>query len=141
MLSSWSSTTRILYFSLRSIVFAEESLHLRDYGSRLTGLREVSVAADLHRLLAIGGEGVRGQRDDRNPFRRGIVLQDLGCLPAVDDRDGYIHQDQVRFFRPRLCDSFLSIQGFSDLVAEVLQNGGINYPVILVVLDQQYHFT
>src|SRR6266480_376252 len=141
MLSSWSSTTRILYFSLRSIVFAEESLHLRDYGSRLTWLREVSVAADLHRLLAIGGEGVRGQRDDRNPFRRGIVLQNLGCLPAVDDRDGDIHQDQVRLFRPGFCDSFLSVQCLSDLVAEVLQNRGIDYTIVLVVLHQQYHFT
>src|ERR1700720_1061192 len=68
ILSSWSSTTRIR--PLRSIVLAEESLHLRDNGSRLTGLGEVSIAADLHRLLAIGRECVGGERDDGDPFRR-----------------------------------------------------------------------
>src|SRR3954462_13452568 len=98
MLSSWSSTTRILALRLGSIVFAEEPLYFSDDRPRLTGLGEVSVAADFHRLLAIGREGVRGQRDDRYLLRGRIVLEHLGGLPAVDDGDGDIHEDQIRFF-------------------------------------------
>src|ERR1700694_1341508 len=98
MLSSWSSTMRILYSGLRSIILAEEPLHLRDDCPRLARLGEVAVAADLHRLLAIGCKSVRGQRDNGNPLCRRIVLQHLRRLPAIDDRDGDVHQDQVRLF-------------------------------------------
>src|SRR5437868_10316194 len=87
ILSSWSSTTRMRCFLLRSIVFAEESLDFSDDRPRLTGLGEVSIAADFHRFLAIGRERVRSQRDDWNGFRRGIVFEHLGRLPAIDDWD------------------------------------------------------
>src|SRR5204863_288423 len=73
---------RIRCFLLRSIVFAEESLDFRDHGSGLTRLGEVSVAADLHRLLAIGRKRVRRQRDDGDSFRRRIVLQHLDRFPS-----------------------------------------------------------
>src|ERR1700741_4489205 len=98
MLSSWSSTMRMRYFLLRSIVFAEESLDFSDDRSRLTGLGEVSITADFHCLLPVRGEGMRCQRDYRNRLRGRIVFEHLGCLPAVDDRDGDIHEDQIRFF-------------------------------------------
>src|SRR5450759_4729828 len=95
MLSSWSSTMRILYWGLCSIVLSEEPLHLRDHSSRLAGLGQVAVAAHLHRLLTIGCEGVCRQRDDGNPLRGRIVFQNLRRFPAVDDRNGDVHQDQV----------------------------------------------
>src|ERR1700737_2353077 len=105
MLSSWSSTTRILFF-LCSIVLAEEPLDFGDDCSRLTRLGEISVAAHFHRLLPVGRESVRGQGDDGDLPRGWVVLQHLCCLPAVDDGDGDVHQDQIRFFRPRLAIPF-----------------------------------
>src|SRR6476661_4731541 len=114
MLSSWSSTTRMRdWDSGRSSgsgsapstrvssagilggVLPEEPLHFGDHRAWLAGLGEIPVAADLHRLLAVGGEGVRRQRDDGDVARHRIVLEDLRGLPAVDDRDRDVHQDQV----------------------------------------------
>src|SRR5687768_12601797 len=135
MLSSWSSTTRIRFF-LRSIVLAEESLHFGDDRSRLARFGEVSVAAHFHRLLTVRRQCVRRECDDRNHPRRWIVLQDLCRFPSVDDRDGDVHQDQVGLFRPRLGDTLLSVQSFGYFVTEVLQDGGVDYTIVLIVLDQ-----
>src|SRR5437868_8191909 len=139
ILSSWSSTTRMRGFLLRSIVFAEESLDFSDDRPRLAWLGEVSIAADFHRLLAVRREGVRGQRDNWNGLRGRIVLEHLGRVPAIDNGTRDIHQDQIRFFCPSLCYSLLAIQCFRDLIPEVLQNRGIDYTIILVVFHQQYH--
>src|SRR3954462_4194014 len=98
MLSSWSSTTRIRGFELRSIVFAEKSLDFSDNRSRLAGLGQISIAADFHRLLPIRRESVSGKGDDWNRLRGWIVFQHLGSLPAIDDRNGNIHKDQIRLF-------------------------------------------
>src|SRR3982074_781727 len=141
MLSSWASTMRILYRGLRSLVFAEEPLDLCDHRSRLAGLGEIAVATDLHRFFAIRCESVRGQRDDGNPLRRRIMLQHLRRLPAINDRDGYVHQNQIWLFRPGFGYAFLAIERFSYLVTEMLQDGGIDYTIVLVVFHQQYHFT
>src|SRR6476659_7408295 len=114
MLSSWSSTTRMRdWDSGRSSVsegapstrvssagilggvLPEEPLDLCDHGAWLARLGEIPVASDFHRLLAVGRERVRGQGNDGNVTRDGGVLEDLGRLPAVDDRDRDVHQDQV----------------------------------------------
>src|SRR5438309_11777834 len=96
MLSSWSSTTRTRGFLLRSIVFAEESLDFSDDRPRLTGLVEIPVTADFHRLLAVGREGVRSQRNDWDLLGGGLVLQHLGCLTAVMDRVRDHLEDRIR---------------------------------------------
>src|SRR5687768_14575646 len=96
---------RYLLFASGPIVLAEEPLDFRYYGSGLTRLGEISVATDFHCLLAVGGEGVRGECDDGDFLRRGIVLQNLSGFPAVDDRNGDVHQDQVGLLGARLGDS------------------------------------
>src|SRR6476660_966741 len=122
-------------------VLAEEALHFGDDGPRLAGLGQIAVAPHFHRLLAIGCEGVRGERDDRDVARHRIVLQHLGRLPSVDDRDGDVHQDQVGLFGARLRDALLAVQRFADFVAEVAQDGGIDDAVVLVVFDEQNRFS
>jgi cytidylate kinase len=49
-----------------------------------------------------------GESDDWDVASDGIVFEDLGCLPAVDHRDGDIHQDEIGLFGARLGDSLLS---------------------------------
>src|SRR3712207_3217327 len=128
-LSSWSSTIRtraeLSAGSVDSgaIAPAQEALNLRDDGARLARLRQVPVAPDLHRLLAVGGEGVRRQRDDRDVLRRGIMLEDLRRLPPVDDGNRDVHQDEVRTFGPGFRDAFLAVQRLAHVVAEMAEDG------------------
>src|SRR5687768_4886117 len=92
-LSSWSSTIRIRGDASAAgeasggIAAAEEALDLGNDRARLARLGQVPIAADLHRLLAIGSEGVSCQGDDGDVLGGGVVLEDLGRLPTVDDRD------------------------------------------------------
>src|SRR5690348_12931235 len=108
-LSSWSSTMRMRADASPSpcIVLSEEALDFGYHGARFARLREIPVAPHLHRLLAIGRERVRRERDDGDRTRLGVVLQHLRRLPAVDDRDRDVHQDQIRALRARLRDPFL----------------------------------
>ena len=87
--------------------------------------------------FAVRGEGVGGERDDRDVTRDRIVLEDLRGLPAVDDRDGDVHQDQVGLLGVRLRDPLLPVERLDHGVAEVPQDGGIDDAVVLVVLDEQ----
>src|SRR5690242_1027659 len=61
----------------RSIALAQEALDLGDDGARLARLGEVAVAPDLHRLLPVARQGVRGEGDDRDLVRRRVVLEHL----------------------------------------------------------------
>src|SRR5215204_2861847 len=119
----------------------EEALYLGHDRARLARLRQVAVAPHLHRLLPVARQRVRRQRDDRDLVRGRVVLEHLRRLPAVDDRDGDVHQDQVGLLRARLRDPLLTVQGLRHPVAEVTQDGGINDAVILVVLDEQDSLT
>src|SRR5258708_5134090 len=128
-LSSWSSTIRmraaVASFSGLDrcpIRLSEESVYFRDYRARLAGLGQMPVAAHFHRLLAIRRQRVRGQCDDGNVLRGRVVLENLRGLPAIDDRNGDIHQDEVRLLCPRLGDPFLAVQGLRDGIAEMPQN-------------------
>src|SRR5687768_11073543 len=100
-LSSWSSTIRMRGDESwpgavsGGITPTQEALNLSDDGARLARLRQIPVAADLHRLLAVGRQRVRGQGDDRYVLRRRVVLEHLRRLPPVDDGDRDVHQDQV----------------------------------------------
>src|SRR5690348_5988024 len=102
-----------------SIIFSEEALNLRHYRPRLAGLCQVSVASDFHCLLAVRGESVGGERDDRDLARLRIVLQHLGCFPTVDDGDRDVHENQIRMLAPRLRNTFLAVQRLGDRVAEM----------------------
>src|SRR5688572_16022566 len=139
-LSSWSSTMRMRVRGDPSAAIAlpEELLHLAHHGFRLAGLGEVAVAAHLHRLLTVRRERVRGERDDRDMLGVGVALEYLGRLPAIDDRDGDIHQDQVGLFGACLGDAFLAIERLHDPIPEVLQDGGINDAVVFVVLNEKH---
>src|SRR5256885_418912 len=100
-------------------VLAEEALDLGDDGAWLARLGQIAVASHLHRLLPIRREGVRRQRDDRDVARHGIVLEHLRRFPAVDDRDGDVHEDQVGLLGARLGYSLFAVQRFAHFVAEV----------------------
>src|SRR4029078_2134649 len=102
-----------------SIIFSEEALNLRYHRPRLAGLREISVASHLHRLLASRREGVCGQRDDRDLSRLRIVLQDLRCFPTIDHRDRDVHENQIRMLASRLRNAFFSVQRLGYRVAEM----------------------
>src|SRR4029079_6901324 len=109
-LSSCSSTTRIRFLgSCRdgvfwgafagasvAIVAAKESLHLCDDRSRLAGLREISVTPHFVCFFPVGRQGVRRQSNDRDVFRRRIMLQDLCRLPPIDYRNRNIHKNEIR---------------------------------------------
>src|SRR5687768_7392844 len=109
-LSWWSSTMR-MRACLIPIATPEEPLDLRHDRARLARLREIAVAAHLHRLLPVRREGVGGERDDGDPAGLGVVLEHLRCLPPVDDRDRDVHQDQVRLLAARLRDPLFPVEG------------------------------
>ena len=69
------------------------------------------------------------------------MLQHLRGLPAVDDGNGDVHQDQIGLFGARLRDAFLAIQRLRHCVAEVSQDRGIDDAVVFVVLDEQDSFS
>src|SRR5688572_15231253 len=119
MLSSWSSTMRMHAAPSRSIALPEKALDFRDDRTRLARLREVAVAPDFHRLLAIGRQGMRRQRNDRDLVGGRILLEDLRRFPAIDDRDGDVHEDQVGLLRPCFRDPLLAVQRLHYPVPEV----------------------
>src|SRR5690242_905359 len=129
MLSSWSSTTRMRDWDsggssdsgsapagrvssagILGGVLPEEPLDFRNHRAWLAGLGEIPVTPDLHRLLAVGGEGVGREGDDRDVPGHRVVLEDLRRLPTIDDRDRDIHQDQVGPFGSSLGDPLLAVQ-------------------------------
>src|ERR1700738_4583157 len=118
-------------------ILAKEALDLRDDGAGLARFGEISIASDLHRLLAIGGQRVRRERDDWNVACCRIVLQHLCGFPSVDDRNGYIHQDQIRLFGACFRNAFFTVQRLTHLITEMAQDGGIDDAVVLVVLDEK----
>src|SRR5687767_9845891 len=64
----------------------EQTLDLGQHALGLDRLREIAVAADLERLLAVIGEGVRGERDDQDVARRWVGLEDTRRLPPIHAR-------------------------------------------------------
>src|SRR3569833_4001632 len=102
-----------------SITLSEEPLDLGDDRARLARFREVAVATDFHRLLAIGCEGMGGERDDGNLSRLRVVFEYLSGFTSVDHGDGNVHQNEIRRLGPRLGYAFFSIQRLGDRVAEM----------------------
>src|SRR4029434_3252639 len=103
----------------RPIVASEEPLSLGHYCSRLAWLREVPVATDFHRLLAIGRQRVSCERDDWNVIGRRVMLEDLCRFPSVDDGNRDIHEDEIRSLRSGLADALFAVERFRDGIAEV----------------------
>src|SRR4051812_42506050 len=120
--------------SLRaSIDLPEEALDFGHDRARLTRFCEVAVASHFHRLLAIRRKRVGGQSNDRYRPRLRVVLEDLRRLPAVNDGDRDVHQDEVRLLGPCLGDTFLAVEGLGYRIAEMAQDGGIDDAVVFVV--------
>src|SRR6185437_14324615 len=117
---------------------ADEALDLADDGFRLARLGEIAVTPRLHGPLAIGRQRMRRERDDRNATCLRIVLEHLGGLPSIDHRNGDVHEDEIRLRRPGLCDAILAIERFHDVIAEVLENSGINDAVVFVIFHEQH---
>src|SRR6185437_10918578 len=133
MLSGWSSTTRMRLVCSSGIRPTKEALNFGDNGARLTGLGEIAIASNFHRLLAVRSQRVSCERDDGDVPGRGVVLQHLRGLPTVDYGYGNVHQDQIGLLASRLCDALLSVQRLDDTIAEVLENRRVDDPVVFVV--------
>src|SRR5499427_2290173 len=73
----------------------EQSRNLAKQTRDFDRLGIVIFATHLHRLLAIAGHGVRGERDHRNPPSGIVGLDPARCLPTVDHRQAHVHQDEV----------------------------------------------
>src|SRR5206468_3694825 len=91
------------------------------------------------RLLALAGERVRGERDDRDVARLWIVLQSARRLPAVDDRHFEIHQDDVGAFAERHRTALLAVRCCHNVeIAQQLEPHLEHVDVVVVVLDVEY---
>src|SRR6185437_775012 len=117
---------------------ADEALDLAHHGFWLARLGEITVTPRLHGALAIGRQGMRGERDDRDAPRLRIMLEHLRGLPAINHRNGDVHEDKIRPGCPCLRDAILTIERFHYVVAEVLKNCGINDAVVFVVFHEQH---
>src|SRR5215831_6896455 len=97
------------------------------------------VASGAKRLLALAGERVRGERNDRDAARLWIVLQSSRRLPAVDYRHFEIHQDDVGALAQRHRAALLAVRRRYNLeIAQELEPHLEHVDVVLVVLDVQY---
>ena len=115
----------------------EERVDLDQQLREVHGLRVVVVAAGGERLLAIPGHRVSGERDDRHPRGGGRGLEPLRGLPAVDDGQAHVQQDQVRGLALGHEDRLHAVGRHQDLVALALQPPRHHVAVHVVVLDEQ----
>src|SRR5688500_17810325 len=63
--------------------------------TRLDGLGEIRAEAHLGCALAIIGQCVRRERDDRDALCARISAQNAGGLPSVHARNRDVHEDEV----------------------------------------------
>ncbi len=81
---------------------------------------------------------MRGQRDDGDMARLARRLQAPRRLPAVQDRQAQVHEDECRQLAPRRVDPLRAVAGDHHLVALAPQPAGQHEDVVLVVLDIEY---
>src|SRR6516164_8121505 len=97
------------------------------------------VASGRKRLLALAGERVRGERNDRDVACLWIVLQSSRRLPAVDDRHFEIHQDDVGALAQRHRAALLAVRCRHNVeIAQQLEPHLEHVDVVVVVLDVEY---
>ena len=65
------------------------------------------------------------------------ALTQPGRLPAVDDRQAHVHQDDVGLFAAREIDALLAVHGEHHLEAAADQPAREHVAVHFVVFDQQ----
>jgi hypothetical protein len=78
-----------------------------------------------------------GQRDHRNCAGARRRLDPARRLPAVDDRQAHVHQDQIGVLRGRRLDRLLAVERHDDLEALANEPPRQHVPVHLVVFHQQ----
>src|SRR5262249_16169781 len=115
----------------------EQSRNLAKQTRDFDWLGIVIFATHFHRLLAIAGHGVRGERDHRNPPSGIVGLDPTRCLPTVDHRQAHVHQDEVGPLRQRHIGALLPIHRDRDLVAVADESARKHVAVHLIVFDQQ----
>src|SRR5262249_45155273 len=122
-----------------SFASREHPSQRRDQPLKFDRLGVELVASGRERLLALAGEGMRGERDDRDVARLWIVLQSSRRLPAVNDRHFEIHQDDVGALAQRHRAALLAIRRGHNLeIAQELEPHLEHVDVVLVVLDVEY---
>src|SRR5918911_3171857 len=116
---------------------AQQRLDLLEQAWELNRFGVVVVAAGRQRFVAIARHGVRRQGDDRNRARLRRRLELPGRLPAVQDGQAHVHQDQVGCLGAGEVHPLLPVNGDDNLVAAPLQPTREHVAVHLIVLDQQ----
>src|SRR6516225_9469447 len=137
---------RPLRRSLRRMLAAGASFASREYPPQrrdqpleFDRLGVELVASGRKRLLALAGERVRGERDDRDVARLWIILQLSRRLPPVDHRHFQIHQDDVGALAQRHGAALLAILCRHNLeIAQQLESHLEHIDVVVVVLDVEY---
>src|SRR5215467_4563304 len=137
---------RPLRRSLRRMLAAGASFASREYPPQrrdqpleFDRLGVELVASGRKRLLALAGERVRGERDDRDVARLWIILQSSRRLPAVDHRHFEIHQDDVGALAQRHRTALLAVRCRHDVeIAQQLEPHLEHVDVVVVVFDVEY---
>src|ERR1700684_2402007 len=116
---------------------AYEALDLADETVELHRFGIVIVTAGLDRLFTVPGHGVRRQPDYRHASGGIIGLDATGRLPAVDDRQAHVHQNDVGPFAAGQIDALLPVHGEHHLKAAADETPRKHVAVHFVVFDQQ----
>src|SRR5829696_5640523 len=137
--SGVSSTARMRGVSRTGLVLrlTQEFVDLGEELARAEGLGDIAVAACSLRLRLVAGEGVGGDRDDRDVLQRRIGLDPPGGLVAVEHRELDVHQDQVRLVLDRHGEAGGAVMRLQELVADAVDEVADDLPVVLGVLDHQ----
>src|SRR5262249_37813886 len=89
-----------------------------------------------NRLLALAGQRMCGQSDDRNVLGLRVAFQTPRGFPAVNNRHVEVHQDNIRPLGRRHLAPFLTVRGRENLeIPKKLEPHFAHIDVIVVVFD------
>ena len=110
--------------------FAEQPLHIDRLGIEVG-------TPDLHAFVAIAGQGVGRQRNDRDCRRGWIGLDQQGRFPAVHLAQRDVHQDKIRHLARGHRNACRAVVSTTNREAVTLQAPRQHFPVDLIVFNKQ----
>ena len=111
------------------------------YGEILREVRleEVGVGAGIDRLFSGGIEAVRGEDDDRDSFGVRVVLEPTCGFPAVHQRHGQVHDDQVGSKLADFSDDVVPIDASNGSVSDEAKILDVHFTVVEQVIGNEDH--
>jgi hypothetical protein len=82
-------------------------------------------------------EGVAGEGHDGDLAGALVLLETSRRLPAVDAREGEVHQDEVRDQIERLVERLVPVRGFFHAESGEPQVGGVHLPAIVEIVHHE----